>query len=483
MKLRTAVIWISALMLVISLAGLVYLGTFTRYLADDFCMAGDAVHLGLTAMLVKWYSNWTGRFMFILGSGVLGLGGPKFAAWVPPLAAAIWLAGVVWSILPIIKRTGWSKPVLLSITGSSLILLVTLSTIPNLFQSFFWQDGMVNYTLPLIGLTYCCGIIIHAWLEGAKTLVAAIVVFVLALLSGGFTEASIAMEITLFTIALLLSLTVHDRTMRRRLIPILSIALLGALIAVLLVFIAPGNQVRLQAVGGGADHPGLVRIITFSVRNMAHIFGKFFLQSPFWASLSIILPFLTGWLLFPPHISPPGKLKLDFLWRQNWFKSIIFIGVAAITLVTAACAPVVYAMNAYPDDRTIIIPQFVVAVSVILISAASGYGLRYLRFVPNPADKSSVSQAITVGILVVILIATGVSIWHSANQLSEYRSYQEMWDKRAALILQAAQSGETSVTVPGKYSLFAVADLSDDPENWVNRCMAYYYGLSQIIGK
>ncbi len=119
MKLRTAVLWISALVLIIALASLVYLGTYTRYLADDFCMAGDALHLGLVNMLVKWYGSWTGRFMFILGTGLLGLGGPRLAGWVPVLTSIAWLVGIAWSILPVIKRLEWPKPVLLSVAASS----------------------------------------------------------------------------------------------------------------------------------------------------------------------------------------------------------------------------------------------------------------------------------------------------------------------------------------------------------------------------
>ncbi len=483
MKLRTATLWISALLLIAALAGLVYLGTFTRYLADDFCMAGDAIHIGLLNMLSKWYTTWTGRFMFIIGTGLFGLGGPKFAAWVPPVAALIWLVGICWSIHPIIKRLAWPKPVLLSVVAGSLVLLVLLSTIPNLFQSFFWQDGMVNYSLPLIGLTFCCGIILHAWLEKANMLFASFSVGILAFLSGGFTEASTAMEITLFALALLLSLTCRDRATRRRLATVLSAALLGALLAMLVVFIAPGNQTRLQIVGGQSGHPGIFRILTFSFRNMVYIYGKFFLRTPFWAILSIILPLIAGWIFSTPSAALPEKINLAYLWKQNWFRSMLFIGVSAIILVTAACAPVVFAVNAYPEDRTIIIMQFAVILSVIFISASLGIGFRQLGLLPGLAHNLSLNRILLVGILIMIVITAGVSILNSANRLPTYHSYQEMWDQRAALIQQAARSGETTITVPGRYSLFAVADLSEDPGNWVNRCMAYYYGVSEIIGK
>ena len=483
MKIRPFFIWASGLLLVISIAGLAYLGTYTRFHADDFCMAGDAIHLGLASMLVKWYTTWTGRFMFILGTGLFGLGGPKLAGWLPALAAVTWLIGIAWAVLPLIKRSDWPHPRWLAILAAGLALLVLLSSIPNLFQSFFWQDGMVNYSLPLIGLTYCIGIILRAWLEHTHTLSTCIVLFVLAFLCGGFTESFTAMEVALFTLALLISLILGDRPSRLRLSPILSAALLGGLAAMLVVVIAPGNLVRIQAVGGQASHPGLFRIITFSIRNMTHIFGKYFLKTPFWALASIIPPFLAGWLFSVPTTGFSRIWNLPALWKQNWFKGITLITLASLILVTAACAPVVYALNAYPDDRTIIVPQFAIVVSVISVSVLLGIGLRRQGVLPNPMENLSVSHALQVSILVTILFITGISFRHTISQIPEFQSYSKLWDERAVLIQQAALSGQTEVTVPGSYSRFTVADLATDPNNWVNRCMAYYYSIPQIRGR
>ena len=480
MKLRPVFIWVSALFLVISIAGLAYLGTFTRFHADDFCMAGDALHLGLVQLLVKWYTTWTGRFMFILGTGLFGLGGLKLAGWLPAMAVATWLVGIVWAILPLIKRSGWPQPRWLAILFGGLTLLVLLSSIPNLFQSFFWQDGMVNYSLPLIGLTFCTGIILHAWLGRVHTLTAAVVLFVLAFLSGGFTEASTTMEVTLFTFTLIIFLTLGDRTTRLHLSPILSAALLGALAAMVVVIIAPGNLVRLEAVGGQASHPGLLRIITFSIRNMTHIFGKYFLRTPFWALASIIPPFLTGWLFSAPPVGFSQKWNLSDLWKLSWIKGIAFIIVAVLILVTAACAPVVYALNAYPDDRTIIIPQFAIVVSAICISTLLGIGLHQQGLLPDPVKNLTTKRVLQAGILITILFTAGISIQHSVRQIPEFQSYVNNWDARAVLIRQAALSGQSEIIVSGGYGRFGVADISTDPNNWVNQCMAYYYGIPKI---
>jgi hypothetical protein len=480
MKLRPVYFWTSALLLFLAFAGLAYLGTFTRFLADDFCMAGDALHLGLPDMLAKWYNRWTGRFMFIIFTGLFGSGGPRFAGWLPALAGATWLVGIWWAILPLIKHSGWPRPRQLAILASGLSLLVLLSSIPNLFQSFLWQNGMVNYSLPLIGLVFSAGIILRAWLERTRLLPTCAALFVLAFLCGGFTEVFSAMQVTLFALALLISFVVSDQTTRLRLLPILGAALLGGLAAMLVIIIAPGNLIRLQAVGNEGIHPGLLRIITFSIQNMAHIFGNYFIYTPYWALASIIPPFLAGWLFSTGYSLDQ---QLPAFWKQNWLKGMALVLGAALILVTAACAPVVYALNAYPDDRAIIIPQFVIVVAAMSISAMLGTGLRRLGILPDPVKRIAIAHALQAGILVVIILATGISIRRSVRWIPEFQSFAKAWDDRASIIQKAADSGQSEITVVGGNAHFGIANLKVDPNNWVNVCMAKYYQIPHIRGR
>ncbi len=208
MKLRPVYLWGAAALLLIALAGLAYLGTFTRFHADDFCIAADATQMGLVKMLPKWYATWTGRFSYILTSGLFSLAGPGWAGWLPALAEAVWLAGLSWAILPLVRRTGWPNPKLLSLIAAALGLVGLLSSIPNLFQSFYWHDGLANYSLALIGLTFNGGIILRAWLNPAKTWLPAIAVFLLALFCGGFNEAFVATQVALFALAFCAALIV-----------------------------------------------------------------------------------------------------------------------------------------------------------------------------------------------------------------------------------------------------------------------------------
>ena len=476
MKLRPVYLWGAAALLLIALAGLAYLGTFTRFHADDFCIAADATQMGLVKMLPKWYATWTGRFSYILTSGLFSLAGPGWAGWLPALAEAVWLVGLSWAILPLVRRARWPNPKLLSLIAAALGLVGLLSSIPNPFQSFYWHDGLANYSLALIGLTFNGGIILRAWLYPAKTWMPAIAVFLLALFCGGFNEAFVATQVALFALALCAALIFKNRD----LLPVLGAALAGSLLAMLIVVSAPGNQVRLGTVG---DQAGLVRIITFSLRNAAVIFGKFVIKTPFWAFVCLSLPFLAGWLLTPAGKDAVNSQPLIQWWRQSWLRWLGMTALAAFLLVMATCAAVVYALNAYPDDRTIIIPYFVITAAGFFASATLGMALRRSKILPDPGAKPGLGRALQIGMALIVITGVGVSTWQTVRQAPDFQAYAQAWDQRAGVIEQAVDSGAREVTVVGLNARFGIADLNVSPDNWVNRCMANYYHLTNIRGR
>jgi len=483
MKRQTVILWIAILALVLALAGLAYLGIFTRFMADDFCVAGEAHNLSLGGMLALWYAEWDGRYTYIVVSTLIIAAGPKFAGWMPALTAVIWLLGGTWALLPLLRRDRWSKPGLPAFLLSAIALLTLLSSTPNLYQSFFWHSSMVTYSLPLVGLVFSAGIILRVWLEDARILPSSAALFLLTFLLSGFSELVSTMQPVLFLLLLFLTFFIKDKTTRKRLLILFGSALLAALISLAVVFLAPGNQVRLVAAGTISTRPGLLRIITFSLRNMAHIVGKYFIWTPLWALLSILPPFLLGWLFSKSADGVSPVRGFGEFGRQAWVRGVVLVVVFALALVWAACTPVVYGLNAYPDDRVIIIPQYVVVVAAVIASTLLGAGLRKSGSLPDPALRKWMAPALLVVILLVVLSAAGLSLLQTSAQVPLYRTFAQSWDERSQFIQEAARSGETEVTVPGGSSMFGVGNLNIDPDNWINKCMASYYQVERIIGR
>jgi hypothetical protein len=482
MKLRTGTLIAAILSTLLALAGLAYLGTFTRLHADDFCVASSMARLGFWASVSFWYNVWAGRFMYFSASHLISVTGPVGASVFPPIVITIWFLALSWMMVPFLRHLHLSRPGLLAMAASGFILLILFSTTPNLFQSVFWRDGQVNYTFPMICLTVLGGLILRAWLEpGWPPVVFVISGFILALAAGGFAEIYDATQVALLILLLVLVFILAGKETRRRLVSILGVAVVGALIAMVIETSAPGNQVRLGDIGHIAV--SFIRIVTFSTRNAIYIYGKYLLWNPGWAILSVLAPFLAGWGLDAGAVSTHTHLSLRNLWLQSWFRGLILVPISAFVLAVAACTPVVFGMNAYPDDRTIIVPQGLLVLAAVLGSALLGTGLHRLGFLPDLPEKPGLRQILPVAILAMIIFASGISMWQTVRAVPDYQSYAQSWDKRAAYFIEARALGQTEITVYGLNSRFGIGDLEIAPDYWVNKCMADYYGFSAIRGK
>ena len=82
------------LFLIIFVAGLVayaYIGTYSRFMADDYGYATIARSKGIIGSMVHWYLSWTGRFSASYLDGIFGSIGPGITPYVPPFVIAMWL--------------------------------------------------------------------------------------------------------------------------------------------------------------------------------------------------------------------------------------------------------------------------------------------------------------------------------------------------------------------------------------------------------
>ena len=465
--------------LLLAIAGLAYLGAFTRLHADDFCIAADVNHLGFWPSLGHWYNTWTGRYSFLFFNHLASLGGPLLAAASPAGLALGWGLLLGWALFPLLRRAGLPYLRLLSAASAAFILLVLFSSTPNLFQSFFWQDGQVNYTYPLLSVTLLAGWLLHYWLDGGTRLgLTAAGVFLLALLCGGFTEIFDTLQIALWLLAVLSAWFFCSAPERRRLLPLLLAALAGALLAMALVAIAPGNQVRSSAL---VERAGLVQAVLLTLRSAAAIAAKFFVWNPFWAAMAVAAPFLTTWTLLPASPAAAPSASLRALWAESWFRALLLVPLAAFGLLAAACFPVAFIMNAYPEDRSIFVPQYALVLAVMAASALLAYGLRRLQRLPAASSRPLLRIALPAVLLGAVLLASGLSLAASLRAIPNYQAYAAAWDARHAQLLATPQ--HTEVTVPGLENRFGVADLRAEPDYWVNACMAGYYDLAAVRGR
>ncbi len=485
MKPRPLILTALLALILISLAALAYTGTFTRMHADDFCVAGLNIKQGFFNSIGFWYQNWAGRYSYFVASGLVSLTGPFAAAYFPAAVIALWTLALGWALLPLLRKAGLPHPRLLAFSAGGLILLVTLSTLPGIFQSIYWRDGQVNYSYPMLLETLLAGLLLRAWLEPSWSRAGYMAAgAALALVSGGFAEAFGGMHVGVLGLALAAALVLARGPVRRRLLPILGACLAAALAAMAIEVTAPGNAVRQSVLAGGAS---LGRVLTFSLRNAVVVAGKLVLQHPGWTLLVMAAPFLAAWWLEPSPAAGRTRTRLKDLWAAFWFRGVVILPFAGLLAAAAACAPVVLGMNAYPDDRTILLPQTAWVVAAALSSALLGTGLCRLGWLPLTSARGWLGRALPAALPVLLVVslalAGGVSVVSAAQTAPELSAYIQKWDARDAALRLAHLQGVTDITVTGLPNRGGISDLQADPSNWVNACMAMYYGFNSITGK
>jgi hypothetical protein len=172
------------------LAAHAYMGTFSRYLADDFCTASTLRHLGFLGSQANWYQTWTGRYAYTFVVSLTQVFGPGLTPWLPATVLVAWAAAVVYAVR---RLQGPKTPWMIAAAIAAIHIVGTLTGSPNVYQSLYWQTGMVTYTLPLV-----LAVFYGTWLwqsaagesEPRLRSAAAGVSLVAALLLGGFSETT-----------------------------------------------------------------------------------------------------------------------------------------------------------------------------------------------------------------------------------------------------------------------------------------------------
>jgi hypothetical protein len=452
------------------------LGSYTRYIADDWCTAATVHSQGLIQAQCTWYMNWSGRYTFTFSVSLIELIGIKLVPYLPTLALGLWLAVTTWAVYQFRVWGSGSFAILFSLLIASLLIITVLEIIPNVHQSLYWQTGMLTYIAPLIFATIIIGIftrnlrraIAHR-LRGSTLVLA-----VLAAIAGGFSEMYVAMQTTAFLIAIVIFLTISSDDRKRPTTTLLVAGLLGSIVSMAMIFFAPGNEIR-QALT--PDSPGLFSVIGSSLNFALRFIGKSILFSPLPTSLALFIPALITFTL-PLNGGGSGDIH-PRLNQRRLFSFLLLSPVVAYLLIASSMAPSVYGVSAFPEDRTLTIPQFILTSTIIFWGSVGGLTLKKRSsWIMKHKTRITVIGCCLVAVLLVL--GPLLSANRNFTQVPTLRAYANRWDARDREIRAAQKSGATQIAVPALGFTGGLADIKDDPDYWVNRCFAGYYGLESV---
>jgi hypothetical protein len=469
-----ALFCISAAIILLTYA---YIGTFTRYWADDFCFTQTIkASNNLFGATLDLYNNWSNRYTTMLLVGVSEWFGSKAISFLPAAMIALWVVSLTCLIDQIKAALKLPRHWLSSLLIASVLAFLTIHQAPDRYQSVFWRSGMVTYFAPLV--FYCFGaafIINQVFNRGRKwsLIPALILVACLFFLSGGLSETTLALQTGGLLLALAATWFFMHAENRLKTLSLLVAGSIASFISLLVVFLSPGNTTRLTSM---PEHPGLIDLAGYSLR-----FGWDFIR------LSIetlptptILTLALGILLSFDFFNRINHSDTRFS-TQRLLGIIMIIALTAYTLIVCATAPsvYVYAKFGYPAARALFPSRFILTVALFLMGTLIGL------MIQQSLPKKSISQKTVMNLVVSLLI--GAAIFYPLNavqkELATIPVYQKLavaWDNRDAQIQTFKAGHVENVILHGIESPAQLIDLNPNPNHWVNRCVANYYGLKTI---
>ncbi|HLF74179.1 MAG TPA: hypothetical protein VI524_07535, partial [Anaerolineales bacterium] len=128
-----------------------YLGTFSRYGSDDYCLSAFFLQDDLATAMIRRYFHASGRYTNILFIGLVD----KVFGWynvavLPPLMLSLLALGLNLLLKEIgdMLGLGWSRwiPLFMALW----ITFFSILQAPDLYQTLYWRAGMTSHFAPLV---------------------------------------------------------------------------------------------------------------------------------------------------------------------------------------------------------------------------------------------------------------------------------------------------------------------------------------------
>ena len=455
-----------------------YNGTFSRYIADDFCTASILNQEGLIQSQVYWYTEWSGRFAFTFTVTLIELIGPIVVPILPALTIMVWIAITSWALKPTLAKSLNTKPIYSMLAFSILIVFTTIDQAPDVIQSLYWQTGAITYIFPLLFLTLYYGLIQHIGDErkSKKELVPWIAgSILLSFISGGFSEISAILQVCVILIALVIIYLLFPNRFSTEKRIVLFSGLLGSFLSLAVVILAPGNMIRRSLFAEPLPF--------FDIARTALDFGWDFFHKTLTriymtTYLSIIFPalfILTFWKK-PDH---PPSAKSGGIGKPILF--FLLAPIIALFLIVCCMVPSIYGTGGYPPDRALIISQFVLSLFTITWGILLGILLKRFPFHQYLYDRIFGFVLFTL-LLALMLPSPFFSFRRNSILITPVmQEYAGLWDSRDAMINDAIQQGNSNLKVIPLPHLSGLPAIGEKPDEWLNVCVARFYLLDSIV--
>lgn len=450
----------------------VWISFYSRPCVDDFSYAADTYHLvqsgdwNIIELLkqavktdVQFYNTWQGTYisiiLFQLHPGIFGEKFYFIGSILLLLLIYVCCYGALKNIYTILKKK--EKPWLLA----QFFLVFTIVGMPDMTQGIYWYNGAWHY-VPFFFLTMLniSVLLRYIFTKGRNNRLLAVSVLLSLLISGGNYVTGF------LNILCLLFLLIPAFMKKRRK---MGISLIVAVAGYIFAAIAPGNQIRAEAL---SSQPVLKTMLRSAV--------ECYEMAVEWTGLRWICLFLLG---IP--VAVRLKRRLKFSCRVN---PLIFLCIGLTIFCGCLCVPYI-SMGGFGDLR--ITNVFWMLYFVLSIGIAE-YGMLWVT------ERFSLSGRVVgcvkgwqVQLLICVLLFGSffgfgirnnnflVASWELYN--GRAKNYAEQFDERLVQ-MEAMKPGETLQVTPLPFSrCLRLGDITDDEEDWTNKAWETYYGKAVVL--
>jgi hypothetical protein len=454
----------------IALALYGYLGTYSRYGSDDYCLSAFFHRQGnFLQLMLERYMTSSSRYTNILFIGLSDrLLGWYNVAILPPLMLALFVLGTYLFLKEIVRFASWGWSRLLIFFLALLVVYFSVMQAPNLYETLFWRAGMTSHFAPVVFLPFLGAFVVRELRLAAgrpTSIWAFLLCFLGAIMVGGFSEPPLTMLITILSLGLAAVLFWDHSPARRARLEILFWTLAGSILALVILALAPANSLRL-----GTPPPGLVELVVKTFRFPMEFVVDILRSTP----LSTLITFLLPAVLFYVYYSKQEQVISAS--RSKWILiAIVGVSLLSYLLIAASFAPSVYGQS-FPVPRARFSGRVVLTCALMVNGALIGMLVAQIR---TKLTLAAILSSLAILGLIVLSLYPLRTTSRLVAELPVYQQRAAAWDARDAIIRDLQASGERDLTVPF-LSTELMQDLGDHSEFRLNRCASILYDVNSI---
>lgn len=475
-QLYFIIILLGCLVLATVLSVYMYVGTFMRFSGDDYCYGKALTEHGFVKAQVIAYSNpmpfHGNRYSLTLFSTFASIFDPAFNGLLPGTAIFLWVAGMIFLISTITKVVKEQFQLLEAALLAGFLVFISLYTAPDLPESIYWRSGMLPYTAPIIGSIFLLALILHYALRKTTPIWVLCLIFLMAILVGGFSEAAAMVQATYLAALLLLALYFKRKGFDwgTRIIWPIMLAFGGTIISMFLLTISPATRLELLRDRSDAAPFGF---LTMSAKHAYDFMITSLKGLPLPHTILFAFSFSIAFLNSHRRQNSAPMKSLNFLTIMLAIVALCFV------VVFSSMVPSAFARAVYPNPRALILPRFAMLLSVFSMGWISGYQMRF--HLQEASKKSALFFLFACLFLIAVWLYPARAIAAAYSYADQYQPWAIQWDQRDQQKREAKQQGQIEIEVIRIDKIIQwVGELSPDSGYWYNRCAAGYYGVNTI---